>query len=99
VSYKVYFTELADADIDGIINYIAKDNPDNALQFVSRLQERIEDTLATVPLAGSRYGSARFFAFDNYVVVYDVDEAGKSVYVHMVSEGHRQWRTILDGRF
>ena len=42
MSYEVFFTELADADIDGIIDYIAKDNPHNALQFVSRLQERIK---------------------------------------------------------
>ena len=99
MSYEVFFTELADADIDGIIDYIAKDNPHNALQFVSRLQERIQNTLGTAPLTGSSYGGARFFAFDNYVVVYDIDEKNKSVYVHLVSEGHRQWRAILTDRF
>ena len=52
-----------------------------------------------MPLSGSIIGSARYFAFDNYVAVYDVDEASKRVLVHLVSEGHRQWQSILSERF
>jgi len=42
VSYRVYFTQLADADIDAIIGCIAQDSPENALNLVTQLQERIK---------------------------------------------------------
>ena len=99
MSYRVYFTQLANADIDAIIDYIAQNSPQNALDFVTQLQERIENTLMTAPYGGSKCGDAHFFAFDNYVVVYDINESDKSVYVHLISEGHRQWRTIFSNRF
>ncbi len=79
--YKVYFTEAADLDFDEIIDYIAKDSPQNALQFITNLQERIENTLSVTPYSGRSYG-----------------DATQSVYVHLVSEGHRQWHSVLDNR-
>ena len=98
MKYEVYFTELADGDVDGVLDYIAHDSVANALNFVARLQERIEKILGTTPYAGNNHGDVRYFAFDNYVVVYDIDEAEKAVYIHLVSEGHRQWRAILIDR-
>ncbi len=98
MEYSVYFTELADADIDEIIDYIALDSPEKALLFVDKLQSRIQTVLERFPLSGKRYKNTWYFSFDNYIAVYDVDETNKAVYVHLVSEGHRQWRTVLDSR-
>ena len=42
MSYRLYFTQLADADIDAIIGCIAQDSPENALNLVTQLQERIK---------------------------------------------------------
>ncbi len=51
MEYKIYYTKMADLDIDDIIEYIARDNQQNAIQFVSTLQEKIETTLSIFPKA------------------------------------------------
>jgi len=88
----------ADADFDGIIDYIAEDNPLRAIEFVSELQERITSVLAEFPLSGKQYKDARYLVFDNYLVVYDIDESSEEVYILLVTEGHRQWRVVLESR-
>jgi len=98
VSFQVFFTSAADADLDGIIDFIARDNPVRAMEFVTELQERINTILGEFPLSGNQYQRSRYLAFDNYVVVYDVDEQAREVYILLVTEGHRQWRVVLETR-
>ncbi len=98
MSYRVNFTELADHDLDDILDYIAQDNPFNAINFIDQLEERITKTLGIFPNGGNRYKSSRYFSFDNYVVVYDVDESSKTVNILLITEGHRQWKAVLDSR-
>ncbi len=98
MNYVVEFTEFARADFFEILGFIAQDSPQNALKFIDTLQERIETTLSTFPNGGSIYKSFRYLSFGRYVVVYHVQEAKKKVFVHLVSEGHRQWRVVLDDR-
>ena len=98
MEYQVYFTTLANADIDEIIDHIAQDSPENALNFVDTLQERIQTTLGTFPNGGSAYKDFHYISFDNYIVVYHLSETDMKVFVHLVSEGHRQWRSVLDKR-
>ncbi|NKC12713.1 MAG: hypothetical protein GKR94_11075 [Gammaproteobacteria bacterium] len=102
--YEVIFTDSAHQDFYEILDYIAKDNPQNALNFIDRLfidrlQQRTKNTLAIAPFGGALYKNGiRFLPFDNYVVVYEPNETHKQVFVYMVSERHRQWRSILDAR-
>lgn len=98
MSFSVKFTRFAEQDFDGIIHYIAKDNPNQALKFVDELQKRAVQTLEVFPRSGSPYKDVRYLPLDNYIVVYDVDEVEMVVNVLMVTEGHRQWRDILVGR-
>ena len=98
MTFQVFFTTAADADLDGIIDYIAEDNPLRAIEFVSELQERIYSLLREFPLSGNLYQGSRYQVFDNYVVVYDVDESAEEVYILLVTEGHRQWRVVLESR-
>lgn len=98
MSYRVNFTELADHDLDDILDYIAQDNPVNAIRFIDQLEKRITKTLGIFPNGGNRYRSSRYFSFDNYVVVYDVDESLKIVNILLITEGHRQWKAVLDSR-
>jgi plasmid stabilization system protein ParE len=98
MAYQVYFTKQADSDIDSILDYIAQDSPENAIRFIDTLQQRIEATLSIAPHGGSSCGDANYISFENYVVVYDIDEMNKAVYVLMVSEGHRQWQLIFSER-
>jgi len=95
MTYQVYFTKQADSDIDDIVDYIAQDSPENAVQFIDKLQKRVESMLSIAPYGGLSCGDAHYFSFENYVVVYDIDDINQSVYVLMVSEGHRQWRIIF----
>ena len=96
--YHVVFTSLADADLDSIINYIAADNPVRAISFVEELRDRAVRTLSTTPKAGSIFDTVRVFTFGSYVLVYDVDEAAKTVIIHMIAHGSRQWREIITQR-
>ena len=98
MNYVVKFTDLASEDIDHIIDYIAQDSPQNALEFIDALEERIRAVLCQFPETGSQYKQAYYFAFDNYIVVYDIDESSKTVDILMVSEGHRQWQSVFDKR-
>ena len=98
MSFQVFFTSAADAELDGIIDFIARDNPVRAMEFVTELQERINTNLGEFPLSGNQYQGSRYLAFDNYVVVYDVDEQAREVYILLVTEGHRQWRVVLETR-
>ena len=98
MSYRVNFTELADHDLDDILDYIAQDNPVNAINFIDQLEERITKTLGIFPNGGNRYRSSRYLSFDNNVVVYDVDELSKIVSILLITEGHRQWKAVLDSR-
>lgn len=48
---KVLFHPLADADLEAIYRFIAKDSPDRAIGFVQRIQTFCE-TLPSMPLRG-----------------------------------------------
>lgn len=98
MAYQVYFTRQSDSDINEILDYIAQDSQENAIRFINRLQQRIETVLSIAPHGGLSCGDANYFSFENYVVVYDIDETNKSVYVLMVSEGHKQWQLIFSER-
>lgn len=99
MNYEVIFTDIANQDLYKILDYIAQDSPKNALNFINKLQKRTKNTLSTFPFGGTSYkDSIRFFVFDNYVVVYEPNEAKKQVVVYMVTERHHQWHSILDER-
>ena len=99
MTYSVYFTQSADTDFDDILDYIAQDSLLNALNFLDRLQSRIVNTLGEQPFTGLRYQDFYYLSFDNYIVIYDVDQSNEAVYVHLITEGHRQWKVLLDKRF
>ena len=98
MSYQIRFTKGADQDIDDILDFIAQDSVENAIKFIDNLETRIEKVLSTFPAGGIRYKTARYFAFDNYIVVYDIDEKVKMVSILLITEGHRQWKTVLERR-
>lgn len=46
--FDVVITPMAEANLDGILRFIARDNPAAARRFVSRLRARMQ-TLASMP--------------------------------------------------
>ncbi len=67
------FSPLAVQDLDGILEYIARDKPLAAIAFVETLREKCR-TLARFPLLGAaREGlisGLRIFPVGNYVIYY-----------------------------
>ncbi len=51
--------------------------------------------LSIAPHGGLSCGDAKYFSFQNYIIVYDIDDVQQSVYVHMISEGHRKWQAVF----
>ena len=96
--YKISFTRLAAYDLDEIIDYISLDNRETALKFSHVLKES-KKALGDTPNIGVKYKGSRYLVLKNYIVVYDVDESNKTVYINLVSESHRQWKEILETRF
>ena len=96
--FDVRFSQAADGDFDDILHFIAKDGPANAVALVDRLERRVRSLLAANPDAGRVVNRFRYFVFDGYVVVYEIDLASQQVTVVLLTEGHRNWRRVLEGR-
>jgi plasmid stabilization system protein ParE len=96
--FDVAFSRAADDDFDAVLHFIARDNPARAIWFVDRLQQRTIDLLSATPFAGKASGRYRHIVLSGYVVVYLVDEQNRRVNIVLVSEGHRDWRRVLEDR-
>ena len=61
MSHRVRFSDNAVADLDGIAEHIAGDNPVRAISFIDELQRPTIDMLSVFPESGTRYkGLTRF---------------------------------------
>jgi toxin ParE1/3/4 len=98
MAYSVKFSDGADADLDGILHFIAQDSPLRAISFVDNLRQKTIDALEIFPNAGRQFGATRMLSFGNYVVIYRVDDSAKTVSVILVTEGHRDWQEHLEDR-
>ena len=99
MAYTVRFSEAADADFDGVLHFIAQDNPLRAISLVDERRQKTVEALELFSNAGRQFGAARMLAFGNYVVVYRVDDAAKAVSVILVTEGHRDWQKLMEDVF
>ncbi len=84
------FSPMAVEDLDGILEYIARDNSAAAVRFVETLKEKC-NTLVRFPLLGaSREELAkrlRMFSVGNYVIYYRPE--GETVRIERVLHGAR----------
>ena len=87
---RVIFAPLAEADLDEILGYIARDKPRAAVDFVARLREKCY-TLGTHSEIGQRRpelgADLRSFAVGNYVIIYRPISGG--VEIARVVSGYR----------
>jgi toxin ParE1/3/4 len=91
--FRVRITRTAERDLEDAWNYIAQDSPEEAEQFIRRLEEQIE-TLETLPercplipeneILGTHY---RHLVYGNYRSVFRI--ARNTVYVLRVIHGAR----------
>jgi toxin ParE1/3/4 len=93
----VAFTLLAETDLNGILDYIARDKPLAAERFVTTLRKKCR-LLADNPELGQcrpafRSGEYRTFSVGNYVIFYRPTHEG--VEIARVVSGHRDMDSLL----
>jgi len=68
----VKISATADQELLDMLGWIARESPQNALEFIGRLQTEARDVLATFPKAGRTLGDGtRYSIISGRVVVYD----------------------------
>lgn len=76
---RVCLSPKAQADLDDIWIYIAKDSPANADKFIDRLVDTIQQILSTAPMAGrarEELGEGlRSLPFERYMVFYRLENS------------------------
>lgn len=88
---KIIWSELAEEDLDAIVDYIARDNLQAALDMDSLLQDAA-DGLALFPdkgKPGQIPGTRELVAHKNYILVYGL--APDAVHIAAVLHSARQW--------
>lgn len=96
---KVIVRATADNDLDGIFQWIVKDNPRAAAAMVSRIRDRINalemDSLAHVGRPSFVDGTLELMEYP-YLIIYRVDDARREVVVLSIMHGarDREGRTI-----
>jgi addiction module RelE/StbE family toxin len=93
---KVELSPVAEADLDEIAHYIARDNPRAAERWVERLVEAAHK-IANAPLAGRMVPeledpAIREVLVRKYRIVYRIDP--KRIVVLTIFEGHRKLRGL-----
>ena len=82
MDYKVIISPQADQELEEIAVFIAEDNPNRAISFISEILESIENRLASFPNIGKPYkNDHRMIVFKGYIIFYTVDEKNKQVNV------------------
>jgi len=94
---RLFVTPSAEADLQGILDYIAAERPQTAKQVVDRIRDKCE-LIRRHPEIGQRRpefaGNYRSWPVDRWVIFYRV--ASDSVEVHRVIDGSRDIDSLLD---
>ena len=88
MEYKYYMYDSAKQDIRQIVEYIKNKikNPQAATAFKERMKKAI-DAIRVFPKANSKikdnrlYEESRRKIADKYIIIYEVDEATKTIYI------------------
>lgn len=95
----VYVTLAAEADLEGIGDYIAQDNPARAVSFVQELRDKclsLGDTPLAFPLVPRYEAQAvRRRVHGNYLIFYRVEADRDRVVVLHVLHGAMDYAAIL----
>ncbi len=94
---KVVFSDAAEADLEDIGDYIAKDNPRRALTFVRELRSvalRLGDMPRVLPLVPryEHYGIRRRPS-GNFLIFYRIE--GEQVFIVHILHGARDYESLL----
>lgn len=88
----------AEADLDRIWEFIARDSPDNEDLFVGSIHEFCTDTLGCHPMMSRSRSELdpelRSFQFRNYTIFYRPIDAGVEIF--HIYDGHRDLDALIN---
>ena len=90
---RVVWSDPAEEDRVRIVLFIAKDNPQSALEM-DELFTAAADSLATFPTGaqvGRVSGTRELIVHKHYILVYGIDREADTVYIKAVLHTARQW--------
>jgi toxin ParE1/3/4 len=94
MSYRIAFSDDARLDFENIADYIAQDNPHRAISFINEIEKRLCDVLGVFPRSGKIYKKdTRFIIIEDYVALYEIDDAGKTINILRLISGARDWKS------
>ena len=103
-NFSVYWTETAQKDLVGIIDYISKNNVERALKVFEKLKKEAEE-LDNFPYRGRIVPELKYHNIESYReliispwrMIYRIED--EKVYILAVFDGRRNFEDILLDRF
>lgn len=97
--YKIEYLPVAKQDMNDIIDYVAKDNPDGAIQLLNKIDEEISQ-LASLPFIGKvpyddrlRRMGYRVLLIGIYLVFYVIKEP--IIEIRRIIHGKRRYEFLI----
>jgi len=76
-----------------ILTFIARNNPQKALEFIETLEQQIRKTLTTLPEAGKPHrNGTRYLTVMGRIIVYKYDKANDTVNILHYFGGGENWK-------
>lgn len=99
--YKINYTEHADFDLTAIFDYIAEDNKDRAITYLSEMEKSIL-LLSEFPMMGAtgkfpelQALGIRMVVHDKYLIFYTVDQQRETVNIVRVLNGSVNYKKLF----
>ena len=88
MAVRLVLSDVAEADIEAIGDYIALDSSQAAVRFVAHLRERCE-SLTTFPARGKPFGPRnRALLVGDYLIVYRAAQSGSDPLIEVIRVVH-----------
>lgn len=94
-NYRVEFSDTAEENLLGIVDYIALDNPVRAVSFVKELTSSLKNTLSIFPYSGrlaedfELKEEIRIIPYGNYISYYRIHEDNQVVEILFIFNASR----------
>ena len=102
MTYKIIITNSAFSDLESVKNFIAVDNQEASTKYISKIFDRLKQ-LESFPYNGIKiansffdYAKAYYLICANHVVIYQVNELAKCIYVLRVMSHFKDWKNIVN---
>jgi toxin ParE1/3/4 len=87
---RLVFSPRAEADLEGIGDYIARDNPARAISFLDELRDRIAATPGSYPAREDLAAGLRMAVHGRYLILFRTNPDG--VRIERILHGARRLR-------